>query len=338
MATCPVINTVTCRSKQHGETSQPLSPSALWGRAGRRPGRCAGRCDNPNAVDFETLFPYPPPRQKGSHGLVPLGVPMTDAPRQESLPLDPNDNRFSVALPGAYPCVNISLTPGAVGVKASTGSMLTMHPQMSLRANMEGGCCNGCALLCIGESCCLSHFSVKPGASHADALLAPELIGDLAFIEVRPDVEIKLQPGAFLASDATVDLSAGFLGIAGCCAMGTCCTTKAKGYGKLFFNGFGSVARYDLGPGEERKFDNTYVIGWTYHPDLKYKLCLAGDSIAGSVCSGEGLAIKFTNHSPTVQSIFVQTRSLKQFALRLAKYLPTASSAGNGGGGGGGGE
>lgn len=123
---------------------------------------------------------------------------------------------------------------------------------------------------------------------------------------------------------------------------------RARGHGKIFFNAFGSLAKYVLQPGESRKFDNGYVLGWTQDPGLKYTLTKAADTVVGSCITGEvrglddcscashetarhgwmsgisgtlflatcsqGFAILFTNESSTEQFVFVQTRSLKALA------------------------
>lgn len=136
--------------------------------------------------------------------------------------------------------------------------MLTIDPNMSLSAECEGGSCNGCLLALLGETCWFNHYRPKGGAS-ADVLIAPEvciarrskragpglgreqqqrhaqpspsasspqLSGDIGVYTVGEGAEVRFQPRAFLAADETVSIHATCLGLAGCCATGTCCAVR----------------------------------------------------------------------------------------------------------------
>ena len=65
-----------------------------------------------------------------------------------------------------------------------------------------------------------------------------------------------LQQGYF-ASDASIDIGVKTQGLAACCCGGEgLFILRASGRGRLLINSFGGIMRYDLRPGEVRKFDN----------------------------------------------------------------------------------
>ena len=237
------------------------------------------------------------------------------------LQIDSKDPRYKLALPGGYPALGIELEPNGPGVKSIAGSMLTIDEDMSLTARCEGSCPNACCLGCCGESCCYNHYIAKPGAKKAKAMIAPINIGDIALWNIGPGSNVIVRGGAYLASDQDVNLACTCLGCSKCCATGTCVGVDVTGAGKLFFNAFGSIVRYDLLPGEMRKFQDGYVIGWVNDPDLDISPGCAADGCCGSLLIGEGIVAKVTNNSQRVQTVFVQTRSLSKFAEWLAPYI-----------------
>ena len=139
---------------------------------------------------------------------------------------------------------------------------------------------------------------------------------------------LTLRAGSYLASDQTVDLTCQCLGISKCCATGSCTGVALNGHGKVFFNGFGSVLRVTILPGEMRKFNNGFVVAWSSNPELELSPGCAGNSCLGSICIGEGIALKITNQSKVPQVVYVQTRSLRRFAKWLQPYIWPSGSGG----------
>eukprot|EP01026_Neomeris_dumetosa_P053188 TRINITY_DN47497_c0_g1_i14.p2 TRINITY_DN47497_c0_g1~~TRINITY_DN47497_c0_g1_i14.p2 ORF type:complete len:204 (-),score=45.28 TRINITY_DN47497_c0_g1_i14:539-1150(-) len=193
--------------------------------------------------------------------------------------------------------------------------------------SVDGGvgqaCCRCC---CGGGSLFLCHYSLK-GGSRGDVLVAPAVPGEIIMLELDGSNPWSLAKHSYLCSDSTVMVGAVMQSLAqGCCSGQGLFVMQASGTGRILVSSFGSIMRYELQPGEERKIDNGYLVAW----DIKdYAIVKAAKSIAGSVLSGEGFAMKFVGPG----TLYLQTRSVKALANVLAPYLPKQGGGGGGDGG-----
>lgn len=61
----------------------------------------------------------------------------------------------------------------------------------------------------------------------------------------------------------------------------------------LAISAYGSMHKYELGPGERRMVDNGHLVAWTASMKYTMKLASAGSGLLGSMTSGEGLHCEF---------------------------------------------
>lgn len=236
--------------------------------------------------------------------------------------------KYRIQKQGPYAAVEVSISEFD-GLLAQGGAMVTMHPGVDLKATTFGGI--GSSLLrccCAGETFFFTEFMLSPEAPKGmalDVLLAPNCPGELILLELDGSVTWRIQKGSFLACDSTIKIDTVAQDFSqGCCSGEGFFIMQASGMGRLVLNSFGSILRYDLGPGEQRVVDTGALVAWTSH--TQYKISRANPrSTMSSFLSGEGFVNKFTGPG----TIFAQTRSLQAFAKALQPYMP----GGTGGGG-----
>lgn len=253
-------------------------------------------------------------------------VPYPGAAVQNSAFHDPS-GKYKLVYQGAFAAVEVAIGPND-GLKAESGAMVTMSNNLNVEAKVEGGV--GSALMrccCTGESFFMTHFTIPPGKSErGDVLVAPPVPGEILLLHLDGNTKWLVEPGGFLASDLTVTTGTQMLNLSkGCCGGEGLFVIKAEGVGRLLVNSYGSIVRYDLQPGEERKIDNGYLVAWT--ADTQWDIGFASTGRVGATLfSGEGLVGIFKGPG----TVFVQTRSIKGLANALIPYLPTNNSGGGG--------
>jgi len=249
--------------------------------------------------------------------------------------IDPT-GKYTLVKKGAFTAVNVTWNeniPGSEGFKSEAGAMVSMSRNTDIDARMDPDCQTACCrCCCAGESCCTSYYS-NVGGGINDVLIAPSLPGEIVLINIDSDRPWRVQKGSYLASDNDVTVAAVFN--QDCCGAAlsgeglfvlkaSCEEGKA---GRLLVNSYGSILRYDLGPGESRFFDNGVLVAWEDH--LQYVIGFADRSgaqgvggmmgrMATSFLSGEGIGMTFTGPG----TIYVQTRSIQAFILSLIPHLP----------------
>eukprot|EP01025_Chloroclados_australasicus_P060176 TRINITY_DN769_c0_g1_i2.p1 TRINITY_DN769_c0_g1~~TRINITY_DN769_c0_g1_i2.p1 ORF type:complete len:290 (-),score=42.67 TRINITY_DN769_c0_g1_i2:630-1499(-) len=257
---------------------------------------------------------------------LPVGAQYAGQAGQAGVVFDPT-GKYKLILKGAFAAVEAGVSIND-GLKSTGGVMISLSNNVSLVISMDGGCCQACCrCCCAGGSLFLNHYSLK-GGDRGDILLAPAAPGEIIMLNLDGSQEWNMAKNAYLCSDEGVQVGAAMQNLAqGCCGGQGLFVMRASGTGRLLISSFGSILKYELQPGEERKIDNGFLVAWNI---MDYKIVKAADSVTGSVFSGEGFATKFVGPG----TIYVQTRSPKALAKLLAPYL----SAGGGGGDGGGGD
>lgn len=194
------------------------------------------------------------------------------------------------------PMLEVSLDAGEE-ILAESGAMVTMDASLELKGKAQGGFMGSLKRAVLqGESLFQQHIYAKAAGK---VLLAPGIPGSIQLLEVG-EKQYRLNDGAFLASDSTVELEtktqsmskALFAGSGGFCVMET------QGSGRVAVSGFGSLYSMDVTPDKEVIVDNGHVIAWDANLDYEVSMTTAESSgffgkLINSQTSGEGLVLRF---------------------------------------------
>jgi len=158
-----------------------------------------------------------------------------------------------------------------------------------------------------------------------DALFSPDLPGDVMILECGAR-QFRLNDGAFLAADTTVDIKIKNQGLGQAVFGGTggLFIMETSGTGNLAISGFGALFAMDVQPGSDTIVDNTHVIAWD--AGLNYKISAATSQkgfisgLVNSMSSGEGLVNRFSGSG----QVIVASRNKVGFAGWLAGIMGRA--------------
>jgi len=161
-----------------------------------------------------------------------------------------------------------------------------------------------------GESMFLNTFTAR---THTELGFASSFPGDVEHIRLNGDEWI-LQDGAFLAYSGDVKLSAAWRGLRGLIAEGELFWLKAEGYGDLWVESYGAIAKLELKPGERATIDNEHFVAMPSDVNMRVRKFGGWKSF---LLGGEGFVIEV--EGPAV--VYIQTRILDPLVRILAKFL-----------------
>ena len=213
--------------------------------------------------------------------------------------------QFEVLNPGSFSSLRVTLKKGE-SLRAESNALVSRSEHVELRSTMEGGLFGGLARSFLsGESMFMQTLHAMRGDDN-DVLLAPEHPGDIMLCNLDGTVStsLYLMSGSFLAAEhgvrvettAQLDFKKALFG-AGLFVL------HASGVGTLAIHSFGSLVRYDLGPGEKRVVDNGHVVAWS--ETTQHTVAMASRSLFTTVSSGEGMMCHFIGPG----TIYVQSHS-----------------------------
>ncbi len=212
-----------------------------------------------------------------------------------------------------FPILKCYLEPGEM-LKAESGAMVAISPQLTLKAKMEGGLTKSIMRRFSGESFFLQ--TIEADKEEGWTMLATPAPGGIIAVELDGTREWKVQKGGFLAGTRDVQVS-----------------TKAQGLGKGMFSGegffiigiggsgtvflssYGSIIPLDIPEGETLKVDNGHLVAW--HADMKYNISKGGSGWVSSFTSGEGLACTFQGPG----RVYIQTRDPKGLGMWVTPFI-----------------
>lgn len=209
--------------------------------------------------------------------------------------------------------VRLSLEPGEA-VRAETGSMVAMSPDLEIEAR-TGGLGKIVGRLIAGETVFQSRFVAKRGPG--ELILAPSMPGDVLAIRLDNDAYL-VASGGFLAASDSLEVNTrtrfkNFLIGEGLFMI------RLAGSGLLFINAFGAIHRVELALEERLIVDSGHLVAWSDTMDVR--VGRATRSYLGSVLSGEGIVATLTG--PGV--IYMQTRAPQAFGAFVASVVPKES-------------
>mmetsp|Transcript_8010 Transcript_8010/g.26630 ORF Transcript_8010/g.26630 Transcript_8010/m.26630 type:complete len:292 (-) Transcript_8010:82-957(-) len=237
--------------------------------------------------------------------------------------------KYVIRKQGPFSVVEVVVKPGDP-FHSEAGAMITMANEVDLGVTMKpgGGALKSMArCICAKESLFINRYTVEglPSGRGADVLIGPPLPGEIALLHLDGAQAWRLGAGAYLASDEGVQVGVACQSLAKtCCSGESCVVLKAEGSGRLLINGFGSVVKYDLAPGELRVFDNDTLLAWTDEAQYNIGLAVPGECMQSCCYTGEGCVNRFEGPA----TVYIRTRSIAKFANGIAAKLPNQARGG----------
>ena len=206
----------------------------------------------------------------------------------------------------------LRLEPGEA-VRAETGTMLAMGPEIDLEAR-TGGLGKIVGRLLTGEGAFQSRFVAARGGG--ELILAPSAPGDVQAVRLAGDAYL-VPSGAILAASDGLDVNAKtrlknfFIGE-------SLFMLRVSGTGILFLSAFGAIHARELGIGESLKVESGHLVAWS--DTMEVRVGRVTRSWLGTAFSGEAIVATLTG--PGV--IYMQTRAPQAFGAYVAGFLPKA--------------
>lgn len=221
------------------------------------------------------------------------------------------------------PIVQISLEQDEI-VKIENGSMVYLeNVQIEGKTNSKtkgiGGFVRAAARsIASGESVFITHArGLGVGARIG---IAPAIPGKIVCLKVNGNKKYRLNTGAFLACDPSVDytMKSQDLGKALFGGTGGLFVMETEGSGDILVNAFGDILSLDVSPEHPLTIDNEHVVAWD--ASLDYQIRVA--SGAFGFTTGEGLVNEFHGYG----KVLIQTRNVHNLADRIRPFIPTKSN------------
>lgn len=224
-------------------------------------------------------------------------------------------NVFGHDLPG----VAITLDQGE-SVYTQSGGMAWMDEKIKMETNLKGGLIKGIGRMFSGESLFMATYTAT--APNQEIVFASTFPGQILEFDLHQGDEWICQKSSFLVGEPSIHLnvewtkkiSAGFFGGEGFILQ------RISGKGKVFLETAGSVVKRELKTGEVIKVDTGNVVAFSRN--VRYEI----ETVKGFkniFFGGEGLFLTKLTGPGTV---YLQTLTMQNVAMRLIPYIPTSKS------------
>ncbi|NHN34600.1 TIGR00266 family protein [Paenibacillus agricola] len=221
---------------------------------------------------------------------------------------------YEILYQGAFPLVKVELNAGE-SVKAESGAMVSMTPNIDLKGTVDGGIMRGLGRMLSGEKFFFQELTATKGKG--EVLLAPAAIGDVQAIELDGSYKLLVQKDGFLAGTSGIEvntkmqnLTKGFLSGEGFFIV------EISGSGTVFISSYGAIHAISLAAGEELIIDNGHLVAWPNY--MEYKIEKAAKGWISSVTSGEGAVCRFRGEG----IVLIQSRNPAGFGTWIKQYIP----------------
>lgn len=217
------------------------------------------------------------------------------------------------------PAVTISLEPGE-SIYTQSGGMSWMSDGMKMDTNMKGGLFKGIGRMFSGESLFMATYTAT--LPNSSITIASSFPGSILPLQIDSGKEYICQKSAFLCAEPNVQLSAEVVkGLKGGLFGGEgFILQRLSGSGLAFIEIDGSVAEYDLLPGESLVVDTGNVA--IYESTVNYTVQTV-KGFKNILFGGEGL---FLTRLTGPGKVWLQTMTMPSFASRIIPYLPINNS------------
>lgn len=217
------------------------------------------------------------------------------------------------------PLVHISLRE-AESVKVERGSMAyitNVELEGKFNSNKKG---IGGVLSAIGRRITSgeSMFITRATGTSKQGMIgiAPAIPGKISCLHVDQTKQYRLNTGAFLACDESVeyvmkiqDVGKAFFG-----GTGGLFVMETQGTGDILVSAFGDILSLDVTPDQPITIDNEHVVAWD--ASLRYDIHVASGTFGFT--TGEGLVNEFHGQG----TVLIQTRNLHNLADAVRSFLP----------------
>lgn len=149
--------------------------------------------------------------------------------------------------------------------------------------------------------------------------IAPPIPGKIVNLQVGGQQQYRLNTGAFLACDATLDYTMVNQGLGRAVFGGTggLFVMETNGTGTILVSAFGDILSLDVTPESPLVVDNEHVVAWD--ASLNYNIQVASGMFGFT--TGEGVVNSFNGYG----CVYIQTRNLQNLAQAMHPYLPTSA-------------
>lgn len=149
--------------------------------------------------------------------------------------------------------------------------------------------------------------------------IAPPIPGKIVNLQVGGQQQYRLNTGAFLACDATLDYTMVNQGLGRAVFGGTggLFVMETNGAGTILVSAFGDILSLDVTPESPLVVDNEHVVAWD--ASLNYNIQVASGMFGFT--TGEGVVNSFNGYG----RVYIQTRNLQNLAQAMHPYLPTTA-------------
>ncbi|WP_461812546.1 TIGR00266 family protein [Faecalimonas sp.] len=196
------------------------------------------------------------------------------------------------------------------------GSMSWMSPNMLMETSTNGGIGKAFGRMFSGESMFQNIYTAQGG--NGTIAFASSFPGSIKAFQISPENEMIFQKSAFLAAEASVQLSMHFQKKLGSGLFGGegFILQKVSGYGTMFAEFDGHVVEYELQPGQQIVIDTGHLAAMTASCQMDIQTIRGVKNI---VFGGEGL---FNTVITGPGRVWLQTMPASNVAGALIPYLP----------------
>lgn len=196
------------------------------------------------------------------------------------------------------------------------GSMSWMSPNMLMETSTNGGIGKAFGRMFSGESMFQNIYTSQGG--NGTIAFASSFPGSIKAFQISPENEMIFQKSAFLAAEASVQLSMHFQKKLGSGLFGGegFILQKVSGYGTMFAEFDGHVIEYELQPGQQIVIDTGHLAAMTASCQMDIQTIRGVKNI---VFGGEGL---FNTIITGPGRVWLQTMPASNVAGALIPYLP----------------
>jgi uncharacterized protein (TIGR00266 family) len=221
---------------------------------------------------------------------------------------------YEIFYKGAFAMLKVKLNAGET-VKAESGAMVSMSPNLDLKGTMDGGIMRGLGRMLSGETFFFQELAANRGSG--EVLLAPQSIGDIEAIELDGSYKLLVQKDGFLAGTSGIEVNTKMQNLGrGLLSGEGFFIVEISGKGTVFLASYGAIHAINLGPGEEVTVDNGHLVAWPSY--MNYTIDKASKGWLSSFTSGEGLVCKFRGEGV----VLIQSRNPAGFGNWIKRYIP----------------
>lgn len=211
----------------------------------------------------------------------------------------------------SYSLGMIRLEPGEE-VQVEAGAMVSMSPGISVDTRATGGILRSLGRALLGGESFFQNTYRAPDEG-GEIAVAPALPGDLVTVEMVGE-DLMIQSGAYVASEAGVDLTTTWGGARTFFASEGLFMLQATGHGQVVLSSYGAIHERELAEGEDYTVDTGHLVAFSRRMGFDVRR-IAG--LKSTLFSGEGLVVDLTGPG----RVLMQTRSQDAFLTWLVPHV-----------------